>query len=401
MNYHSGIMPASDNPLRAADVRERNEKIVLKLIRAAGPRGLSQSEAVVATGLRAPTIFRIFTSLEESGYIEPRSGGCSERGTADRERKGRPRVSYVVRAEALYSFGVEFWVDRVSLGLFDFSGSRVDSCIEPLPRGADAEAVLATIAGLVERCVAAHGLDPARLLGLGLGAPGQVNVRSREVAFYSRIPGMRDFPMASRLEGLLGMPILIHNNCSVIALAEYRYGGLAAEGSAFTFLLRSGVNGAFVDGGRVYLASDGSTIESGHVAVDSGGEACACGSHGCLEAYVTALDRPNLEAGRWLFEGLEPELAAGNPSALVTLDEASRYLAAASRTVARLFRPRAFLVVAASLPVAETLVRLLRDRFARDASGFDRPPPSFYARAYDESLAQRGAADLVIDDFLE
>lgn len=398
MNYYPGNMSPKDNPLRAADVRERNEKIVLRLIRGAGSRGLSQSEVVVATGLRAPTIFRIFSSLEEEGYVEPLAPASAEE--EGRERKGRPRVSFVARADALYAIGAEFWVDRVSLGVFDFRGERVASSVASLDKGVDAEAVVEAIARCAEGAIESLGLSKDRVLGLGLGAPGQVNVRAREIAFYSRIPGLRDFPMAARLEDRLGLPVSIHNNCSIIALSEFRYGGLQAADSLFIFLLRSGVNGAFVDGGRVYLTSDGTTIESGHISVDYDGEPCACGARGCLETYVTALDGPNLESGKWLFEGLGPALEAGDPKAEATLREAALYIASAARTVSRLFRPRAFLIVAVSDSVSEALARLVRERLESSASGFDHPAPLFEARAYDPGLAQRGAADLVLDDFL-
>lgn len=63
------------NPLRTADLRVHNQNIVLSMIHAAGRQGTSQSEVVHKTGLKAPTIFRIFSSLEEDGLIESIEGG--------------------------------------------------------------------------------------------------------------------------------------------------------------------------------------------------------------------------------------------------------------------------------------------------------------------------------------
>jgi predicted NBD/HSP70 family sugar kinase len=259
------------------------------------------------------------------------------------------------------------------------------------------------IAGRVSKALAGLGLDRERVLGLGLGAPGQVDVGRREVSFYARIPGMKDFPVAERLESRLGIPVTLHNNCSVLALSESRYGALGDADSTFMFLLRSGVNGAFVDGGRPYLSSRGRTIETGHISVTLDGPACACGSRGCLEAHLASLDREGLAAGRWLFESLGPDLAEGGPRASAAealLAEASDYFASAVRTVSRLFEPASFLFVAASGEVAAAIARMTRERVAAAGSGFDRGLPEFYARAYDPALAQRGAADLVLDAFL-
>ena len=403
---------ATVNPLRAADVRQRNEKIVLRLVYSSRERGLSQSEVVQATGLKPPTIFRIFSFLEEAGYIEPVERALPVQGDDEvrQERKGRRPQAYIARKETFYSIGVEFWVERVSLGIFDFLGNSVYSTMVPLTREEDAEAVVGLISRLVEDAIASLHLAKDSILGLGLGAPGQVSVGIREVVYYPRIPGMKDFPIAARLEESLGIPVSIHNNCSIIAQSEFRYGGLGDEDSMFMFLLRAWVNGAFVDGGRVFLSPRGTTIEMGHISIDYDGPPCVCGAKGCLEAYMTALDKGDLGEGRWLFEGLG-DLALGCAACVSdgqggmmdgseALDLAARYLASAVQTVSRLFRPSSFLFVAYSAALANELARRVGEVLAAAPSSFDEVRPRFIGRAYDPSLAQKGAADLVVDAFL-
>jgi predicted NBD/HSP70 family sugar kinase len=400
MGYAKASMAPTVSPLRAADVRQRNEKIVLRLIHSARERGLSQSEVVLATGLKPPTIFRIFSSLEEAGYIEPLEKGEEE---SRLERKGRRPLAYVAKRGAFYAIGVEFWVERISIGVFDFQGLSVYSKMLALSRTEDAPAVAALIEGLVEEAISSLGLSREKILGLGLGAPGEVNVGRREVSSYQRIPGMKNFPIAGILEGKLGLPVFLHNNCSIVAKSEFRYGGLGDEESMFMFLLRSGVNGAFVDGGKVFLGPRGTTIEMGHISIDYDGPPCSCGARGCLEAFITALDRENLDAGHWLFESAlnappkEGQEAQGSES----LDLAAAYLASAVQTVSRLFRPSSFLFVAYSGEIAEELARRVEKRLSESRSTFDAVQPRFLGRAYDPGLAQRGAADLVIDAFLE
>jgi predicted NBD/HSP70 family sugar kinase len=388
-------MSPAINPLRAADVRQRNEKIVLRLIHSARERGLSQSEVVLATGLKPPTIFRIFSYLEEAGYIVPieRPAAASGDDEARQEKKGRRPQAYVTRRTAFYCVGIEFWVERVSLGVFDFQGNPVYSTMVPLARTESAESVVVLISRLVNEAIASLHLAKESILGVGLGAPGQVSVGARKVIFYPRIKGMKDFPIAAILEEKLGLPVTIHNNCSIIAQSEFRYGSLGDEDSMFMFLLRSGVNGAFVDGGRVFLSPRGSTIEMGHISIDYDGPPCVCGARGCLEAYMTALDREDLGAGRWLFESME-----GNSGP--ALDAAARYLSSAVQTVSRLFRPSSFLFVAFSEEVASELARRVGEKLESAHSSFDEIRPRLIGRAYDPGLAQRGAADLVIDSFL-
>ena len=99
-----------DNPLRASDVRQHNEKMVLFLIYQAKRSGVSQSEVVQSTGLKAPTVFRIFNHLEEDGLIEPLALIQPE----TLQKKGRRPVAYRVRENALYTIGLEFWVDCIT-----------------------------------------------------------------------------------------------------------------------------------------------------------------------------------------------------------------------------------------------------------------------------------------------
>jgi predicted NBD/HSP70 family sugar kinase len=380
-----------------SDVRRRNEKLVLRLIHGAGEKGLSQSEAALATGLKPPTIFRIFSSLEELGYIEAENRASAQENDSRQDRKGRRPLAYFARKDAFYFIGVEFWVEQVSLGVFDFLGTPVYSRTVSLQQPKDALVVIDLIADLAREAITSLSLRDEKILGIGIGAPGQVNVGSRKVTSYPRIPGMKDFAIASILEEKLGFPVFLHNNCSVIALSEFRYGNLGEMDSMFMFLLRSGVNGAFIDGGKVFLSPRGTTIEMGHISIDYEGPKCICGAHGCLEAFMVELDRDNSGHGRWLFDGIE---GGGSDHDSKILDTASSYIASAAQTVCRLFRPTSFLIVAHDAEIAGNLARLVGERLSREASIFDETRPKVFGRPYDVELAQRGAADLVLDAFL-
>ena len=384
-------------PLRAADVRRRNKNLILRQIYAARGEGLSQSEAVAATGLKAATVFRIFSSLEEAGCIEPlAAGGSPADGKGRQERKGRRPLAYIAKSDAFYAIGAEFWRGQVSLGVFDFQGVSVFTKTIPLSGSENAVAIVGLIVALVGEAVSVLAIPREKVLGIGVGASGQVNVGNRIVTSYPRIEGMKDFPIAALLEKELGFPVFLHNNCSVIALSEFRYGKLRVGDSMFMILLRSGVNGAFVEGGKIFLSPGGTTIEMGHVSIDFDGPACSCGTRGCLEAFIAGLDRESRNPGPWLFENLEGR--ADSNSAI--LDAAAAYLASAAQTVSRLFRPSSFLFVAHSREIASGLALRVEERFFRDAPIFDETMPRFFGRPYDPELAQRGAADLIVDAFL-
>ena len=49
----------------------------------------------------------------------------------------------------------------------------------------------------------------------------------------------------------------------------------------------TGVGSAIIKGGKLILGATGTAGEIGHMIVDLNGRQCACGGHGCLEAYAS------------------------------------------------------------------------------------------------------------------
>lgn len=394
-----------DNPLRSQDLRIHNQNIILSRIYEKRHAGISQSELVVETGLKAPTVFRIFSGLEEQGLIEilkaPGASGTVPAGEQEENlsRKGRRPVVYTVRKDAVYTMGLEFWSSCISLGVFNFNGNRVFSRVEPLKSNINIAEVVDFIVFLVNEALNSLEIGREKIPGIGIVAPGQVDVVRRRVINYPRIRNMRDIPLAEELERRLGIKVLLHNNCSALALSEFRYGGYDHRGSLFTFLLRSGVNGAFVDERGVYITSRGITLESGHIPIDSGGPCCSCGTRGCLESLLAALDSSGGARERPLFSELEGPLACGDPEAERIMTRAAGYLFIAMKSIMRFFTPRAFLILGNGELVSRRIAEKLRKRWSREPDAFAPEPPLVYSHTYDPLVSQRGASDLVIADY--
>lgn len=383
------------SPLRASDLRVHNQKMVLSRIHAAQTIGISQSEIVQATGLKAPTIFRIFSALEEDGLIEPIATDIDESIMA---KKGRRPVNFIVCKDARYSIGLEFWAAYLSIGVFNFLGERIYSALHPLDDGVSAQDVIAMIVDEVKDIVEKLSIPMEKLLGMGVAAPGKVDLINNSVAYYPRIAGMRNLPIVELLEKELSIPVILHNNCSALAFSEYRYGGFDHKDSMFTFLLRTGVNGAFVHDDVIYVDSKSMTIETGHIPINFDGPRCSCGSRGCLQAFLQDLDPDSFDERLSLFEGLDEKLKAGDFHALRTIERAAGYLVIAMKVIMRLLAPQSFLFVGCSTAVSEALSKQVRHLLA-EPDAFDTDLPQVFSTVYDPLVAQRGASDLVMVDF--
>lgn len=384
-----------ESPLRAADLRVHNKNMVLALVHASKAKGTSQSMVVKKTGLKAPTIFRIFTSLEEEGLITPVDQSDDEVPA----KKGRRPVLYTVVQNARYTIGLEFWAAFLSVGVFDFYGERIYSQMHPLSPNVQATEVIDLMSEVVQQILDDLHICRERVIGLGVAAPGQVDISLQKVRYYPRIEGMKEIALGEVLSERLNIPVLIHNNCSALAFGEYLYGGYDHSDSMFTFLLRTGVNGAFVHGNEVFLNSQKQTIECGHIQIDPDGPPCTCGNRGCLEAFLQALDPNALDLRLSLFEGLHELLATDNEEAQNILAQAATHLVFVIRILTRLFAPRAFLFVACCTVLADALKKEVEE-LLQVPDAFCSEIPEIFATTYNPLMTQRGMSDLVIKEYL-
>ena len=252
---------------------------------------------------------------------------------------------------------------------------------------------------LVNEALDKLAIDRNKVIGLGVAAPGQVDIANRKLLSYPRIRGMKNIALAQELEEKLGLTVLLHNNCSVIALSEYHHGGYDHRGSLFTFLLRAGINGAFVDQNGIYTTSNGSTLESGHVPVDPQGPSCTCGIRGCLESHIQALDEANVIAAKPLFSGLEERLAGGDTLAKVITARAADCLFMVSKSIMRFFAPRSFLVLANGELLSQSIAENLQNCWNKESDVFISETPRIFSHGFDAMVTQRGASDLVLSQY--
>jgi len=381
-------------PLRSTDIRERNEKLVLQLIHQEGQ--ISQSEVALRTGLKPPTVFRIFGMLEKNGYILPVSGDRAHPSTVP-GKKGRKPVAFQINPEAYYLIGID-WTRTPTLVVVDFQGEIRYSSTQEFPSDIEAEGSLKVIEGMIQSALQENSLPKEKILGIGIGLPGKVDIERGSIITYPRIPGMIDFPIRDRLENLFHIPVHVHNNTSVIALSEYRYGKAKGIPSFLTLLIRAGVGGAFVQNGIVFTNNFRTALEIGHLGIDPDGPLCYCGQKGCLETYLSE-DAFLSEFQKFVpikdLLGIESFIQEENPQITRVLEAKSEVLCRAIQSLGQVFSPDAVLIITRSQVFSERLVTLLSKTLCNPSSRALQLIPSHYK----PTIAAKAATDLVFDAF--
>jgi glucokinase len=156
--------------------------------------------------------------------------------------------------------------------------------------------VLEEMAEVIRDLVCRHGSD--RLLGIGVGVPGIIDLASGTVVSAANLPGWSGYPVKDRLESMLGAPVVLENDANCAALGEQWAGAGRAVDDLCMLTLGTGVGGGLVVKGRPWHGVTGMAGELGHMTVMPDGILCPCGSRGCLEQYAsaTAIKRMAVEA---------------------------------------------------------------------------------------------------------
>lgn len=381
-------------PVRSKEVRRANERLVLRIMH--NQRVVSQSNVVELTGLQASTVFRIFRTLELRGYIRE-----VEAAQEEPVRRGRKPSYYSVNPNVAYAVGVDLSSRGVSVLVAGFSGEMVYENNWSIGKGGGPESTVSEVGELIREAIKDAGVELNQLLGVGIGAPGIVDIEAGRVVKYARFPGMEGFPLRERLAEQLGVPVHVHNNTSLIALSEYRYGRATGKGSLVAFLLRAGVGGAYIKDGAIFVSQGKTAFEAGHVCVNlSSGTAEA---QPALEDYLAedAILRsvresvPSVNGWQALLQRVERR----DERVLSVLRSRADMLAGAVLNIGLLLNPEAVLIITRFRALSQYLAEVV-DMRLNSSSGVARADiRKVIPLQYDPIIACKGAVDLVFDDF--
>lgn len=214
------------------------------------------------------------------------------------------------------AIGVDIGGTSVKLGLVDRKGNILVRDQFPTGRRGDRARTLAELARRVRALRAAARSKKLKVLGLGVGAPGPIDVERGFVYFFPNIPGWNNVRLRDELKRRTGLVSYVDNDANAMALGEQMFGAAKGFGNVIALTLGTGVGGGLVIDGRLFHGPTFSAAELGHVAIDPNGPRCGCGSRGCIETYVgngylVREARKRLDAGEksvlkhWLAGGKE------------------------------------------------------------------------------------------------
>ena len=186
-----------------------------------------------------------------------------------------------------YGFGVDLGGTTVKIAYFDEQGTILSKWEIPTITADGGKQILPDIAASIRQFIEQKTIDPADVIGVGIGVPGPVNSKGVVNKCVNLGWGITD--LHGELSVLTGMHVKGGNDANVAALGECWMGGGQGAKDMVMATLGTGVGGGIVINGRVIAGYHGAGGEIGHITMDpTETEACGCGKFGCAEQYCSA-----------------------------------------------------------------------------------------------------------------
>jgi predicted NBD/HSP70 family sugar kinase len=159
---------------------------------------------------------------------------------------------------------------------------------EPLDVDASSAEGFDRAEALVNRLVEATGIGLGKVIGVGLGVPGPIDVESGTLGSTAILPGWTGINPSEELSARLGVPVYVDNDANLGALGEMVWGSGRGVKDLAYIKVASGVGAGLVIDGQIYRGPGGTAGEIGHITLDESGPVCRCGNRGCLETFAAA-----------------------------------------------------------------------------------------------------------------
>ncbi|KJY38067.1 MULTISPECIES: ROK family transcriptional regulator [Streptomyces] len=346
--------PGSQSSLHRANLER-----VVRAVRLAG--SLTQAEIARTTGLSAATVSNIVRELKEGGTVE----------VTDTSAGGRRARSVSLSGDAGIVIGVDFGHTHLRVAVGNLAHQVLAEESEPLDVDASWVDGFDRAEALVGRLVQQVGVARDKVIGVGLGVPGPIDVESGTLGSTAILPGWAGINPRQELSQRLGVPVYVDNDANLGALGELVWGSGRGVRDLAYIKVASGVGAGLVINGQIYRGPGGTAGEIGHITLDESGPVCRCGNRGCLETFAAArYVLPLLQGSHGPELTMEKvvELAReGDPGCRRVISDVGRHVGSGVASLCNLLNPSRIVLGGSLADAGELVLAPIRESVGRYA----------------------------------
>lgn len=348
-----------ETPGSQSSLHRANLERVVRAVRMAG--SLTQAEIARSTGLSAATVSNIVRELKESGTVDvtPTSAG------------GRRARSVSLSGDAGIVVGIDFGHAHLRVAIGNLAHKVLAEQAEPIDVDASASQGFDRAEQLVKELLETVSVDRTKVIGVGLGVPGPIDVETGLLGSTAILPGWAGTNPRDELQARLGTPVHVDNDANLGALGELVWGSGRGAADLAYIKVASGVGAGLVMGGQVYRGPGGTAGEIGHITLDESGPVCRCGNRGCLETFTAARYVLPLLAPGYGSDLTMPQVVSlardGDPGCQRVIADVGRYIGRGVADLCNLLNPSRVVLGGDLAEAGDLVLGPVRDSVSRYA----------------------------------
>ena len=238
---------------------------------------LSCAELSQLTDKSLPLTTKILNELIEEGSVKELGFALSTGGR-------RPQM-YSLKSDLMYVVAVAMDQLITRIAIVDMRNNligQVEKFELKLPNNENAAEQLQKN---ISQFIIQSGIPKSKIAGIGIGMPGFVDVIKGVNHSFLKTSGS----LVTYIESKIGLPVLIDNDSSLIALAELRLGEAKNRQNVMVININWGVGLGMILKGELFRGYNGFAGEFSHIPLFTNNKMCSCGKSGCLETETSLL----------------------------------------------------------------------------------------------------------------
>ncbi|MGL1893427.1 MAG: ROK family transcriptional regulator [Spirochaetaceae bacterium] len=260
---------------------DQNKSIILNTIRDKGP--ISRVDLTKRTGISAPTVTRIVSSLINSSLVRNVGIGTSS--------GGRPPVILEFDSTSCYVIGIEWGLTHIKGIAANLNGEIIIEKSNPYNLSTEIDKDIRSVIELIKELQSKVELPLDRLKGIGISAAGYINKKTGTIEF-SPVQKWHNVNIKEPIQDAFNVPIFIDHQSRVLALNEYLYGESNDMKDILFINVDYGLGAGLLINGEIFQGFDGFSGELGHLytnpPINYEERLCMCGKKNCLAEFVSS-----------------------------------------------------------------------------------------------------------------
>jgi len=258
-------------------MKMQNRLEILRCVRNEGP--ISRVDLQKKTRLSWGTISASARELLDSGIF-------TEIGAVTTDMGRRP-VELDLNQADNFVLGLQLGNTLIRSALMDIKGSVVAELDVPVNAAGSSSEIVRCLAATANRLLRQQKVKQRSLMGIGIAVPGAVDFSTGIALYAPQHPNWKNVALKDQFEREFEVPTYVDHSFNCFALSEQLFGLGKGLQDYICVLIGTGVAAGIVLGGEIYRGASGLAGEFGHACIEEDGLPCACGNHGCIEAYIS------------------------------------------------------------------------------------------------------------------